>query len=265
MWKFLVILSIVAFAQCCRVIEQRANGSPLGRDAHPSLVLIEPFLTYQQNYLCSGVLISADFVLTTAKCVFGATFVNVHVNAHKLRDVHEDAREIYRSTSYTMHPDFDGFNYKNDVALIKLPSTLRVSERSYSVAQLPTSELTVGNLGRLLGWGLLDLKDDNAAEFTQEQTLAVISDEDCRAAYPGKWNDAASANGRICIKRTTGMNCVSDVGSPYMINDVVYGLQSFGQLDACDSGAPNGLQSVFYHAVWINTVVQDPQVLSLKV
>lgn len=265
MWKFLVILSVLALAQSCRVIEQKANGMTLMRDGHPSLVLLEPFLTYEQKYLCAGVLISADYVLTTASCVFGANFINVHVNAHKLRDVHEDDREIYRSTVYSMHPEYDGFNYLNDVALVKLPSTLRVNERPYAIAQLPERSLAEGDEGRLLGWGLLELKDDNAAEFAQEQTLSVVNDAVCRASYPGKWNDESTSNGRVCITGATGANCVSDVGSPFMIGDVVYGLQSFGQVPACDLGYPNGVQDVGFFSTWINTIVQDPQVLSLKV
>lgn len=266
MWKFLVILSFFAIAQSCRVIEEKAKGMTLVRDAHPSLVLLEPFLTFNQKYLCSGVLISADYVLTTASCVFGATFINVHVYAHNLRDVHEDAREIYRSTSYEMHPNYEGFNYLNDVALVKLPTTLKISERPYAIAQLPQSELAAGIEGGLLGWGLLEFKDDNAAAFTQRETLFVIDDVICRASYPGKWNDESVAQGRVCIMREPqANNCVSDVGSPFMIDDVVHGLQSFGQLQACDSGLPNGIQSVFHHSAWINGVVQDPQVLSLKV
>lgn len=265
MWKLLVILSMFAVAQSCRVIEQKANGVQQERNVHPSFVLLETFLNFEQKYYCSGVLISADFVLTSAHCVFGALFVNVHVYAYNVRDVFESEREIYRSSNIVMKPEFDGFNNINDVALVRLPSTLRVSERPYAIAQLPNSPLVTGTEGKTVGWGLLDFKDDNAATYKHEQTMSVVSDEMCRQAYPGKWNDEVSSQGRVCIQRTAGTNCVSDSGSPFMIGDVVHGIQSFGQQEACDDALPNGIQSVNHHLVWINEVVQAPQVLSLKV
>lgn len=258
MRKFLVFLSIFVVAQGCRVIEQKANGIDQPRDAHPSIVLLEPHLTYQQKYMCTGVLISADFVLTTTYCVFGSDFVNVHVYAHKLRDVFESEREIYRSTEYIMHPNFDGYLALNNVALVRLPSTLNIAQRPYAIANLPSANdfLAVGTEGTAVGWGLIGLKDDNAASVKQAQTMQVISDEDCRAAFPGYWESAEEYGGRICIKRTSGANCVSDNGSPFMIGNVVHGLLAFGQGDACDLGLPNGIQEIRYHLAWITANMQ---------
>lgn len=265
MWKVLVVLSILAAAESCRVIEQKANGIQQTREAHPSIVLLETFTNYQKKYYCSGVLISADFVLTSTSCVFGALFVNVHVYAYKLRDVFEAEREIYRSSNIVMKPEYDGFNYVNDVALIRLPAALTVNERPYAIAQLPISQISPGTEGKSVGWGLLNFKDDNAAAFKHEQTMSVVTDQICRDAYPGKWANQEDYQGRICIRRASGNNCVSDVGSPFMIGNVVHGIQSFGQQEACDNGIPNGIQEIRHHLEWINQVLQDPQVLSLKV
>lgn len=259
MWKLLVVLSIFAVAQGCRLIEQKANGIEQSRQAFPSLVLLEPFVTFKQSYMCSGVLINADHVLTTANCVFGAEFVNVHVYAHKVRDVFEAEREIYRSTEYFMKPEFDGNLELNDVALVKLPLTLNLVARPYAVAQLPGNNvfLTAGTEGNVVGWGLLNFKDDNAASIKHAQTMRVISDADCRAAHPGHWQNEENYEGRVCIQRTTGINCVSDSGSPFMIGDVVYGLLSFGQQEACNNGSPNGIQEVRHHLAWINDNIGD--------
>lgn len=255
MWKFLVILSVIAVAKSCRVIEQKANGVETIRDVHPSIVLLETFLNYKQKYYCSGVLVSANYVLTTASCVFGALFVNVHVYAHKLRDVYEPEREIYQSSNVIMKPEFDGFTYLNDVALVRLPTALRVSERPYAIAQLPTNQLTTGAEGKSVGWGLLNFKDDNAAAYKQEQTMRVVSDDACRQAYPGKWANQEAYQGRVCIQRSAGNNCVSDAGSPFFIGNVVHGIHSFGQQEACNNGSPNGMQEIRHHLVWINEVL----------
>lgn len=257
MFKFIAILSLLALGQGCRVIVEKANGVAQPRTTHTSHVLLETFLTYEQKYLCSGVLVSANFVLTTTGCVFGFMFVNVHVNPYKLRDVFEDGREIYRSTEVTFMPGFDLYNHLNDVALVKLPVTLNVAARPYSIAKLPEASnvLVLGTEGKSVGWGLLDFKDDNAAAYKHEQSMKTISDDICREAYPGFWADEVSAQGRLCIQRNFGVNCVSDVGAPFYIGDVVYGLHSFGQKKACDEAYPNGIQEVRAHRDWIISII----------
>lgn len=252
-----MILSFFAVAQSCRVNEEKPDEIVPRREDNPSHVLIETFMPdYETKYWCSGVLVSADYVLTTGMCVFGQMFVNVHVYAHNLRDVFEPQREIYRSSNVQFKPEFDGSNYLNDLALIKLPVTLDVASKSYVIAQLPpfADQLLEGREGTTVGWGLLNFKDDRASKYKTELAMKVVSDEACREAYP-KWEDESMYRGRNCIQSEGGSNCVSDVGSPFMIGDVVYGLQSFGQMQGCESNMPSGIQEVRYHKGWIDTVI----------
>lgn len=262
MWKILVILSLAAFVQSCRVIEQKANGVQIERSAHTSHVLIEAFLTFELKYLCSGVIVSANFVLTSNNCLFGANFANVHVYAYKLRDVFEDNREIYRSENIIRHPDFDGLYHINDVALIKLPVTLNVAARPYSIAQLPDTAFAPGVESKLVGWGLLSFVDDNAAAFTQEQDMITLTDSYCSEKFYG-WAEGFS-QGRACAMRTAGTNCVADSGSPLMVGDVVRGFHAWGNTGACAEGTPDGIIDVFYFADWIRENIESTFVASLK-
>lgn len=258
MWKLIVILSFAAVAQSCRVI--KANGVKSSRTDHPSHVLIEFYVSRNEKYWCSGVLVRANFVLTTKTCLREARFINIHVYAYKLRNDFESEREIFRiagdapSTFYS-RTDFDGDNYLFDVALIRLPVTLNVAARNYTIAKIPINSETLeeGRIGESVGWGLLNMRDDNAAAIKQAQSMRVLSDADCRAAFPGKW-DEGMFMGRVCIQRDSGENCVSDVGSPFFIGDTLYGLQSFGQIEACEDGQPNGIQDVRFNAGWINII-----------
>ncbi|CAO1372491.1 unnamed protein product [Diamesa serratosioi] len=261
MIKFLLLtLSLVTLCHSCRVIEESANGIQRNREDYPAHVLIESFTTYKQKYLCSGALISDQYVLTTAKCVLGSMFVNVHLYAHNLRDVYEASREIYRSTNFTMKPQYNGLDNINDVALIQLPKILNLATKPYKAVTLPTARDNLSDdiIGSTIGWGLLNFKDDKAAAFKKEQAMKKVSDVICRTAYP-KWTSQAESVGRVCIQRTNmGKNCVSDEGSPFMIGSKIYGLQSFGQMEACETGKPNGLQEVKYHLDWIRTTAGLP-------
>jgi len=253
MLKYLfLVICLIYLTHGCRVIEQRANGVTTDRDDTSFLVLLEGFISYDEKVLCSGVFIAENYILTTGNCVNGTMFVNVHVYAHRLRDVFEDKRSIYRIERENLKirnefdPEHDVFN---DVALIKMPDTF-VMKNYLKIAKLPNSTFVVGTEGKTYGWGLLNYTDDHAAALKQEYSLRSISNDDCHEAYPNLFWDNG-AYGRVCIKALSGTNCVSDNGSPFMVNDVVYGFQSFGQLEACDGNHPNLVQDVFHHLDWI--------------
>lgn len=260
MWKFLMILSIFAVSHGCKV--QLANGIESSRENHPSHVLLEIFPSFDMNYLCSGVLVSDKFVLTASTCMIGLyspdSFINVHVYANDLRDVFEANREIYRTSQFHLLPGYNGFSWLNDLALVELPVSLNIAAKPYAIARIPNlnDQFTVGREGKSVGWGLLDYGLlNNGTASKQEQTMQVISDAECRTAFLERWEDETVYGGRVCIRRAAGNNCVSDVGSPFMIGDIVYGIQSFGQVGACKESLPNGIQEVRYHSEWIASII----------
>ncbi|CAO1305237.1 unnamed protein product [Diamesa hyperborea] len=252
----LVILSIVVWTQGCLVINPEANGVSIERNAHPGHVLIENFQSYKKKLLCSGVLISARYVLTTASCVADNIFVNVHLNAYTLRDVYEEKRVIYRAKSVKIRPGYDKDLFINDVAIILLPDTLIFLEKSYAPVDLPGSLdiLKYNALGKFVGWGILNYEDTKAAVTKQEIEINAMSEAKCRETF-GLWKEPSESSGRACVAMSDSKtNCVSDVGSPFMIGNKVYGLLSFGQKFACSVGNPNGIQEIRFHVSWIRGV-----------
>lgn len=258
MIKFLLLLSVIVAAKSC-LVDVKRDGAVTARNAHPSHVLIETFLTYNLKRMCSGVLVNVKFALTTANCVTGFMFVNVHIYPHLLREQYEKDREIYRTTTVVIKPGYNATNNFNDVALIKLPVTLSSTSTTYSIATLPelVNQLLPGQAGLSVGWGLQDYTDEKAVNYKQSQSMDVITDANCRTSYPGMWSDESNYEGRICIKKLSGgNNCESDVGSPLYVGNLVFGLNSFGQREACLNAAPIGIQEVRYHRIWIDDEIR---------
>lgn len=257
MLKFsLIILSIIVWTQGCIVINPEANGVSIERNAHPGHVLIENIQSYEKKLLCSGVLISDRYVLTTASCVATNIFINVHLNAHTLRDVFEEKRVIYRAKSVKIRPGYVKDLFINDVAIIGLPETLIFTGKAYAPVDLPVAMdiLKDNSLGKFVGWGMINFEDTKAGLTKQELEINIISEKQCREAFP-LWELPTETSGRACVAMSgSGSNCVSDVGSPFMIGNKVYGLQSFGQIGGCYAGQPNGIQEIRYHVSWIRAV-----------
>lgn len=256
MFKILLIFSIIFFAHGCREIQKGSSGgSAVTRDDYSSVVLIETFINYERSYWCVGVLISSNYVLTTARCVVGAMFANLHVNAYKLFDVFEEGREIYKTTEFILKENFDRYINHNDIALVKLPVTLNFAVKSYKPAKLPSFEMEEEVTGFSVGWGLYDFydSDENATEYKNVIALKFMPEEDCRKAYGARidWTNIGTA-GRGCLSKLAEVNCVSGYGSPFFINDEVHALHSFGAYQYCTSDLPNGVTLInSYHLPWI--------------
>lgn len=212
MQLFLLILSLLTIAQCCRVTQERSSGgSAVGRTDHSEVVLLETFINYDLKYFCTGVLISSSFVLTTSRCVVSAIFVNVHVYAYELYNVHEEKREIHRATEIIHKPDFDRYPSHNDIALVKLPITLNLAAKDYNIAKLPTAPLLYNSIGKSIGWGLIDFYDEDeyATNVKYEVDLRYVPLSDCQLAYPRLNWTTFGEGGRGCVVKTTGVDCVS--------------------------------------------------------
>lgn len=257
MQRILILLSIVILTQGCRVVLDRSSGGVVvPRDKHSAVVLVETFINYEVKYFCTGVIITSNYILTTARCVAEASFANIHINAHKLFDVFEDGREIYKATEFIFKPNFERYINHNDVALVKIPVTLNFDTKNYKPAKLPTAELPQNSQGVSVGWGLLDFYDEDeyATESKNEINLTFAPETDCRVAYPRlNWTEIGTA-GRGCVVKKSGRNCVSGHGSPFIIDDIVHGLQSYAFYGCDDDDVLTGIQLVYYHLDWIKSV-----------
>lgn len=116
--------------------DQRVIG---GADAEPGAHLHQMSLQVDEQYFCGGSLITDQWVLTTANCVYGKTTVFIAGTVDKTdKGVEADGTGVrIPAAEFHSHPEVDLGAFKNDIALIKLARHIKLSDKIQCV-KLPS-------------------------------------------------------------------------------------------------------------------------------
>ncbi|XP_029161396.1 trypsin-1-like [Nylanderia fulva] len=235
-------LTLIVSASC---LESRIiGGTSTTIDKYPYQVSLH----YNNKLVCGGSIISKEWILTAAHCVYG-----LKVSLFKIRvasSYHDNGGILITDiSSIIWHESFDEDNYDYDVALIKLLKPLSL-DRNTKIITLATPSIVIktGNNAVVSGWGKTSANGESS-KVLQTLKIPIFDQEACRKVY-ARWRIVTP--NMLCAGFTTGGKdtCQGDSGGPLVYNSVQIGIVSWGA-QCASAGYPGVYTRISTIRSWI--------------
>ena len=182
------------------------GGIVPGNEYNFAVAILQPALVEQStSFICSGVLISPNYVLTIAKCVMGLTASEVSVRTGKVASTYY----THDVSNIIVHPKYNSSDLENDVALLQLkqPAT------KMSFAQLDANTTyPTGECIDLIGWGPTKTRDESIATYLHSAKVDVVKEATCASMLKSCYK--LDPMQHFCTNNTSKREAYGDAGGP---------------------------------------------------
>lgn len=177
------------------------NGVKAEPNSFPYMAII-----YAASVSCGGALLNEEFVLTAAHCLmelFKDEKFNVILGAHKYYDKGEPGRLKLNAVKYWTHENFSMPTAVNDIAIIKLPTKVKFTEKIQPI-KIANSFDENENVAVVLlsGWGKPHTDAYYQSDFLRTTIMKVIPLETCMK-FAKNYDESITENNICAIGNMT--------------------------------------------------------------
>lgn len=261
--------SLLAFsAHSAEVNPYIVNGTDISASTHPSFVSlfydrIDYDGVYGQGPYCGGTLLSANYILTAAHCIYGDSnyqlFTSVVPQLQNESDFPNSVLQRVMVSEYYYPSTYNNSTLYDDIAILKLASPITavntyvdLADNSERSTYRQTSEVFYA-----VGHGNTQSNVDSTEELQRTQ-LKWVDNTTCNSIYTTDTSENLCMDGAATVTYDNG-TCQGDSGGPLYWNGKQVGITSFGP-ETCGDPAV-AANSVFTevalakHTDWINSVL----------
>ncbi|XP_054152828.1 mite allergen Der p 3-like [Oppia nitens] len=244
----LVICIAIAIVSCIPSKSNIIGGTDAKRGDNPHMCSLQ---VRGSGHSCGASIIGDQWAITAAHCVFGETPKTLYLRCSTLE--HAKPGRDYNLTDLSVHKQFDGYHY--DLALLKIQGKFQLGSPDMDKIQLaaPGSNVTVGSLLTVTGWGIYNLTDRKLSPKLRTVDVPVVDWLKCVDAY--KRNKMNVTQDEFCAGYDQGGkdSCTSDSGGPIKYQNTLVGIVSWGA-DCAQPNYPGAYERVGLFRDWIKQI-----------
>ncbi|XP_030816718.1 acrosin-like [Camarhynchus parvulus] len=212
-----------------------SDGDYAALGAWPGIVSVQATLENGTWHMCSGALISPQWVLTVAQCFFRSGDISIYKVVMGTTDVAQPGPEaaVRRIQRLLKHQNYVAATVMNNIALLELDQPVECSDY-IQLGCVPDSSLAVSELKTCYIAGWRSARSPSPRLVLQEAKVRLIDVQLCNSS---RWYGGAVHPQDLCAGYPRGGidTCQGDIGGPLVCKDRVgdyfwlVGLASWGK------------------------------------
>ncbi|XP_050668519.1 trypsin alpha-3-like [Leptidea sinapis] len=234
--KYFKILFVLVFCifkdACCEFeIEEIVDDDKIvgGTNVNIKKLPYQAFIrTFKGNryFQCGGSIISKEYILTAAHCLYGMDEAYVRTGSTEYDDINN---ALILAKSFKSHPNYTHTSHDNDIGVVQLARKLDLSGKTEKIIKLVDAgtKLPVGGKLTVSGWGVTS-EDGRVSRHLKDVQIQIVSDADCRKMYKEEFTENMFCAG---VPEGGKDACQGDSGGPGVLTDngIQVGVVSYGR------------------------------------